>query len=154
MQMDKDEELLQQQPQQQQPQLPGAASPDPWPPPLSADIDENNSEREIGRHYFLLFDLGGKATAGSFAFTKSKVKGGQSDREKDGNYWKREGIGTGWSFSIFGGWGHEAPGRRLTRPRRTRVREKGVTCYELEIEKARMIFKYVDSSTKTGLLVE
>ena len=34
-------------------------------------------------------------------------------------------IGTGSPFSIFGGWGHEMPGRRLTRPRQTRVvREK------------------------------
>ena len=33
MQMDKEEGLLQQQPKQQQPQLPGAADPDPWPPP-------------------------------------------------------------------------------------------------------------------------
>ena len=32
MQMDKEEELLQQQPNQQQPQLPGAADPDLWPP--------------------------------------------------------------------------------------------------------------------------
>ena len=99
---------MQRQPHQQQPELSGAAAPDLWPPPLSADLDESNSEREIGRHYFLVF-----------------VVGGRSDRERDGSDWKREGIGTGWSFSIFGGWGHETPGRRLNRPRRTRVREKG-----------------------------
>ena len=85
MQMDKEEELLQQQPHQQQPQLPGAAAPDPWPPPLSADLDESNSKRKIGRHDFLVFVLGGRATAGSFAFGKCKAKGGQSDREQDGS---------------------------------------------------------------------
>ena len=37
---------------------------------------------------------------------------------------RREGIGTGWSFSTFGGWGQETPGRRVARPRRTSVREK------------------------------
>ena len=52
------------------------------------------------------------------------VLGGQSNRGQDGSDWKREGIGTGWSFSIFWGWGHETPGRRLTRLRRTRVRKK------------------------------
>ena len=124
MQMDKEEELLQQQqPKQQQPQLPGAADPDPWPSPMSAGLDESTSEWEIGSHDFLVFVLGGKATAGSFAFEKCKPKGGQSDREQESD-WKREGIGTVWSVSIFGGWGHETPGRRLTRPRRTRAREK------------------------------
>ena len=92
---------------QQQRELSGAATPDPWPPPMSADLDESNSEREIGRPCFLVF-----------------VLGGQSNREQDESDWKREGIDTGWSFSIFGGWGHETPGRRLTRPRRTRVRGK------------------------------
>ena len=124
MQMDKEKELLQQQPHQQQPQLPGAAAPDPWPPPMEADLDESNSEWEIGRHDFLVFVLGGRAAAGPFAFEKREAKGGQSDREQDRSDWKREGIGTGWSFSIFGGWGHETPGRRLTHPRRARVREK------------------------------
>ena len=114
MQMDKEEELLQQQPNQQQPQLPGAADPDPWPPPMSADLDESNSEWEIGSHDSLVFVLGGRATAGSFAFGECEPKGGQSDREQESD-WKREGIGTGWSFSIFWGWGHETPGRRLTR---------------------------------------
>ena len=56
MQMGKEEELLQQQPNQQQPQLPGAADPDPWPPPMSAGLDESNSdERDIERHDFFLF---------------------------------------------------------------------------------------------------
>ena len=91
---------------------------------LSADLDKSNSEREIGRHGFLVFVLGGRAAAGSFALGKCKSKGGQSDCEQDGSHLKREGIGTGWSFSIFGGWGHETTARRLTRPRRTRVREK------------------------------
>ena len=97
MQLDKEQELLQQQPHQQQPQLPGAAAPDPWPPPMSADLDESNSEWEIGRNDFRGFVLGGRATAGSFAFGKRKAKGGQSDREQDGSDWKREGIGTGRS---------------------------------------------------------
>ena len=71
MQMNNRKELIQQQPQQQQPHLPGAAAPDPWPPPLSADLDESNSnEREIRRHDFLVFVLGGRATAGSVAFGK------------------------------------------------------------------------------------
>ena len=77
----------------------------------------------IAGHDFQGFGLGGRATAGSFAFGKCEPKGGQSDREQQRN-WKREGIGTGWSFSTFGGWGHETLGRRLTRPRRTLAREK------------------------------
>ena len=44
MQMDKEKELLQQQPHQQQPKLPGAAAPDPWPSPMPAGLDERNSE--------------------------------------------------------------------------------------------------------------
>ena len=82
MQMDKEKALRQQQPQQQQPQLPVATAPDLWPHPIS------------GEHERLESDC------------------------------KREGMGSGWSFSVFGGLGHETPGRRLTRPRRTRVREK------------------------------
>ena len=122
MEMNKEEELLQQQPNQQ---LLGAADPDPWPPSMAAGlVDESNSDWEIASHGFQVLVLGGRATAGSFAFGKCATKGGQSDREQDGNDWKREGIGTGWSFSIFGGWGHETPSRRLTRPRRSRVREK------------------------------
>ena len=64
MQMDKEEELLQQQPNQQQPdqqqpnqqqpQLPGAADPGPWPPSMSPGLDESNSEWEIGSHDFLV----------------------------------------------------------------------------------------------------
>ena len=124
MEMDKKEELLQQQPNQQQPQLPGAADPDPWLPPMAAGlVDESNSDWEIASHDFQVFVLGGRATAGSFAFGKCATKEGQSDGEQDGSDWNREGIGTGWSFSIFGGWGHETPGRRLTRSRRARVRE-------------------------------
>ena len=45
MQMDKQKELRQQ--PQQHPQLPGAAALDPWPPPMQADLNEINSEREI-----------------------------------------------------------------------------------------------------------
>ena len=52
---------------------------------MSADPDDSNSEWEIGRHDFLVFILGGRAAAGSFAFGKCKAKGGQSDREQDGN---------------------------------------------------------------------
>ena len=70
MQMGKQEEVLQQQPNQQQPQLPCAADPDPRPPPMSAGVDESKSDREIGSHDFLVFVLGGGATAGSFAFPK------------------------------------------------------------------------------------
>ena len=126
IEMDKEQELLQQQPNQQQPQLAGAADPDPWPSPMAAGlVDESNSDWEIASHDFLVLVLGGRATAGSFALGKCATKGGQSDREQDGSNWKREGIGTGWSFSIYGGWGHETPGRPLTRPpRRTRAREK------------------------------
>ena len=124
MQMDKEKELLQQQAQQQQPQLPGAAAPDPWPPSLLADLHESSSEREIGSRDFLCFVLGGRETAGSFAFGKCEAKGGQINREQEESDWKREGIGTGWSFSIFGGWGHERRGWHLTRSRRTRLREK------------------------------
>ena len=69
MEMEKKEELLQQQPNQQQPQLPGAADPDPWPPPMAADlVDESNSDWGIASHDFQVSVLGGRATAGSFAF--------------------------------------------------------------------------------------
>ena len=55
-------------------------------------------------------------------FGKCKAKGDQSDSERDGSDCKGEGIiSTGWSFGIFGGWGHQTPDRRLIRPRRTRV---------------------------------
>ena len=37
---------------------------------------------------------------------------------------KRTGIGTGCMVSIFGSWEKEPGRRRLTRPRRERVREK------------------------------
>ena len=125
MEMDKKEELLQQQPNQQQPQLPGAADPDPWPPPMAVGlVDERNSDWEIASHDFQVSVFGGRAKAGSFGFEKRATKEGQSDREQNGSDWKREGIGTGWSFSIFGGWGHETPGRCLTRPRRPRVHQK------------------------------
>ena len=76
------------QPHHQQPELSGAAAPGPWPSPMSADLDESKkSEREIGRHYFLVLF--------------------REVRAMDGSNWKREGIGTGWSLSIFRGWGHE-----------------------------------------------
>ena len=70
MQMDEEQELLQQQPNQQQPQLPGVDDPDPWPPPMSAGLDESNSKWEIGSHDFQVLVLGGRVTAGSFAFGK------------------------------------------------------------------------------------
>ena len=89
---------------------------------MSAGRDESNSEWEIGSHDFLVIVSRGRATAWSFAFGKCEPKGGQSDHEQERG-WKREGIGTGWSLSTFGGWGQETPGRRLTHPRRTRVRE-------------------------------
>ena len=76
----------------------------------------------------------------SFAFGKCEQKGSQSDREQESD-WKREGIGTGWSFSTFGGWGHEPPGRRLTRPRRTRVREKRSPHYRLSRSKGIYYFQ-------------
>ena len=104
MEMDKKEELLQQQPNQQQPQPPGGADPDPLPPPMAAGlVDESNSGWEIASHDFQVSVLRGRARAGSFAFGKCATKGGQSDREQDESDWKREGVGTGWSFSIFGG---------------------------------------------------
>ena len=68
MKMDKEDELLQQQPNQQQPQPPGAADPDSWLPPMSAGLGKSNSEWEIGSHDLLLVVLEGRATAGSFAF--------------------------------------------------------------------------------------
>ena len=84
MEMNKEEELLQQQPNQQQPQLPGAVDPDPWPPPMPAGlVDESNSDLGIARNDFQVFVLGGRATAGSFAFGKCEQKRGQSDREQE-----------------------------------------------------------------------
>ena len=45
MEMDKNEELLHQQPNQQQPQLSGAADPEPWLPSMAAGlVDESNSD--------------------------------------------------------------------------------------------------------------
>ena len=49
-------------------------------------------------------------------------------RDEDGGHgkedlWKRTGIGTGYMVSIFGGWGKEPDGRRLTKPIRERERE-------------------------------
>ena len=100
----KKEELPQQHPNQQQPLLPGAADPDPWPPPMAAGlVDESNSDWEIASHEFQVSVLAGRATAGSFPYGKCATRGGQSDREQYGSDWKREGIGTGWSFSTFGG---------------------------------------------------
>ena len=64
----------------------------------------------------------GDAQRGRIFETVDAQEGGEHERQESN--WKREGIGTGWSFSIFGGWGHETPGRRITCPRRTRVREK------------------------------
>ena len=75
--MDKKEELLRQQPNQQQPQLPGAADPDPWPPPMAAGlVDESNSDWEMASNDFQVFVSGGRATTGSFAFGKCATKGG------------------------------------------------------------------------------
>ena len=130
MTMDTQEELLQQQPKQQQSQLPGAAAPNPWPLPLSVDLDErnnelqcgrqelvlggcgvdheSNNEREIGREIFLVFGLGGGIPA-SVALGKHHAKGGgQSSREQDGSDWKREGIGTEWSSGWLVSLGCEA----------------------------------------------
>ena len=42
----------------------------------------------------------------------------------DEDVWERAGIGTGWYFSRFVGWGHEPAGQRLSRPRRARVCQK------------------------------
>ena len=66
MEMDKKEELLQQQPNQQQPQLPDAADPDPWPPSMPAGlVDESNSDWEIASIGFQVFVSAGRTTAGS-----------------------------------------------------------------------------------------
>ena len=46
MQMDKEEELLQQQPKQQQPQLPGAAAPNPWPLPQAPQPSQRSVEAQ------------------------------------------------------------------------------------------------------------
>ena len=56
--------------------------------------------------------------------------GGQSGHEQDGNSWKREGIGVEWPSGRLVGLRYEEAYRRLTRPQRTRVREK-VTCYAI-----------------------
>ena len=52
-----------------------------------------------------------------------KKSSDESDGTPDGSAWERAGIGTGWSCtSAF--WGCEVAGRRLTRQRRARVRDK------------------------------
>ena len=87
MEMDKKEELLQQQPNQQQAQLPGAADPGPWPPPMAAGLaDGSNSDWEIASNDFQAFVWGGRVTAGSFAFGKCEQNGGQSDREQESDW--------------------------------------------------------------------
>ena len=49
----------------------------------------------------------------------------EDDGAPNGSAWERVGIGTGWSCSgTFVGWGCEVAGRRPTRLRRARVREK------------------------------
>ena len=55
----------------------------PWPPPLSADLDKSNSDREIGRHDFLVLVFGARSAAGSFAFGKMQSKG-RSERSRAG----------------------------------------------------------------------
>ena len=81
MQMDKEKKLLQhqphqQQPNQQKPQLPGAAAPDPRPPPMSTDVDESNSEREIGRHGFPGFCFGRQGSSRVVCIGKMQCAGG------------------------------------------------------------------------------
>ena len=79
MQMNKEEELLQQQPNQQQPQPPGAANPDPWPSPMPAGLEERNSEWETWSHDFLVIVLGGRAREGEAGlprFSHSVAAGG------------------------------------------------------------------------------
>ena len=46
MQMDNDNELLQQQPNQQQPQLPGDAAPPPWPSPQAPLLPRQSGEAQ------------------------------------------------------------------------------------------------------------
>ena len=53
----------------------------PWPPSLSADLEKSNSDREIGRHDFLVLVFGGRSAAGSFAFGKMQSKG-RSERSR------------------------------------------------------------------------
>ena len=59
MQMEK--ELLQQHPHQQQPPLPGVTAPDPWPPPMSAEHERQESDLEARRywHWLVLHHLRG-----------------------------------------------------------------------------------------------
>ena len=59
IQMDNEKELLQQQPQHQQPQLPGAAAPDPWPPSIAAEDERQESDLGARRrlHWLVLQHL-------------------------------------------------------------------------------------------------
>ena len=79
IEMDKKDELAQQQLNQQQPQLPGAADAGLWPPPMATGlVDDSNSDYEIASHDFHVFVLGARATAGSFAFRKCATKGARA----------------------------------------------------------------------------
>ena len=49
---------------------------------------------------------------------------GESERGRGDWENTRIGTGTGYMVSTFGGWGKEPDGRRLTRPKREREREK------------------------------
>ena len=142
MEMNKEEELLQQQPDQQRPQLPGAVDQDPWPPPMPAGIvDESNSDWEIASNDFQVFVLGGRAAAGSFAFGKFKQEGCQSNRDQESN-WNQEDIGTGWSFSTFGVVGtRRLVGALPVRGQHVYVKRGGLTtgCRD---RKTCIIFKY------------
>ena len=78
-----------------------------------------------------------------FVWGRCKTRGGgQSDREQYGFDWKREGIGTEWSWGRPVGLACEAAYGRLAWSRRIRVREKRFPATSSEIEKARIIFKY------------
>lgn len=86
--------------------------------------DESNKERKIGRRNFLVLGLESGPTA-SVVVKKCNAKGGgQSGREQDASDRKREGVETEWSSERLVDLGCEAAYRRLTLPRRTRVRDK------------------------------
>ena len=116
MTVENQEELLQQQPQQRQSQLPDAALPNPWPHPWSA---ENESRQGVSRegcpktgwYCRLDGDCGYGEDLNSPSVVQGKCipkRGGQSGREQDGNGCKRGGIGTEWRSGRLLGLGCEA----------------------------------------------
>ena len=156
MQMDTQEELLQQQPNEQQPELFGAAAPDPWPPPMSADPDESNSEWEIGRHDFLVFALGGRPTAGRVRLGNAKRRELRAiARRMEANVSEKVLALVGPSASSGVGGPRRLVGALPVRGEHVYAKRGDLTT-RCRDQKARIIFKYLhrNSSIKTCLLVE